>query len=173
MIILKVTQKTVFHSLFERYIFGQNHKDRVNLTAPKSFRIKNRKFLRAVTFRNSYFFGGGIVQNRDIYGRATFLNQVLRHNINSFGKVTFLKKLFFQTRNIPHYLFFMESYLFRRRCFFKRGYLLQQLPFQKNYCFTTYIFRRVTISPLRFLSTTTLPIYQLLIKLAQYQLRAI
>ena len=54
------TKNSVSLSLWKIH-FWENHKDRVKLTAPKSFRIKNRKFLRAVTFRNTYFFGGGIV----------------------------------------------------------------------------------------------------------------
>ena len=42
--------------------------------------------------------------------------------------------------------------------------------FQKSYFLTTYFFRRVAISLLRFLSTITLTIYQLVIKWAQYKL---
>ena len=67
---------------------------------------------------------------------------------------------------------FCITHLFREATFSKEV-LLQLLPFQKSYLFTTYFFRRVTISELHFLSTATLHIYQLVIKWAQYQLRTV
>ena len=68
------------------------------------------------------------------------------------------KKLIFQKSNIPHYLPFPES------CLFKRANFLKDATFYSSYFFTTYFFVRVTISQLRFLSTFTLLIYSLVIK---------
>ena len=126
--------------------------------------LVNRKFFMLVNFRNSYLFGAGIVQNRDIYRRATFSNQVLLHSVNFFRKTTFWKKLMFQNSNILHYLLLLESYLFTVATSSKKRQLVQQLPFQKNFCFTTQFFRRVTISEIRLLSKVTRPIYQLVVR---------
>ena len=119
---------------------------------------ENRKFFRAVIFRNSYLFDGGVVQNKEIYRTATFSKQVLLHSMNILGKAAFWKKLIFQKSNIPYYPIFMESYIFRAA------------TFQKSYFFTTYLFRTVTNSQLRFLPTATFSIYRLVNKWAQYQL---
>ena len=75
--------------------------------------LENMKLFRAITFRNSYIFGGAIVQNKEIYRRASFLKQVFPHTISFFRRGKFSKKLVFQKRNIPHYLLLLESYLFR------------------------------------------------------------
>ena len=76
------------------------------------------------------------------------------------------KKWIFQKRNIPHYLPFQESHLFGVVTFSK-----DVIFYSSNlYFFTTYFFTRITILQLSVLATATLPIYQLVIKWAQYQL---
>ena len=75
------------------------------------------------------------------------------HSINFFGKAKFWKKL---KSNILHSLLFLKSYLFRAATFSKGA------TFYSSYLFTTYFFKRLIISQLRFLSTV--------IKWAQYQL---
>ena len=47
--------------------------------------------VRAVTFRNSYLFGGGVVQNKYIFRRTTFWRQVFLHSNNFFSRATFGK----------------------------------------------------------------------------------
>ena len=134
------------------------------------------KLFRAVTFRNSFCFGGEIVSNKDIYRMTTFLKQLLLYSINFFRGVTFWKKLMFQKSNIPYYLLFLRSCLFRAATFLKeatfyRIYLSRRAAFlqpifseELRYCFfTTYFFGRV-ISQLRFLSKAVLLIYLLVIE---------
>ena len=125
--------------LFAEFIFSEQFFFQSKPSTEQQPR-ENRKFFRAVIFRNSYLFGGGVVQNKEIYRRATFWKQVLLHSINILGEAAFWKKLIFQKSNIPYYFF------------------------------TTYLFRTVTNSQLRFLSTATFSIYRLVIKWAQYQL---
>ena len=81
--------------------------------------LEKKKFFRAVTFRKSHYFGGGIAQNKDIYRRAHFSKQVLLHRISFFRRAESSKKIISQKRNIPHFLFFLESYLFRAATFSK------------------------------------------------------
>ena len=69
--------------------------------------LVNGKLFRAVTFRSSYLFGGGTVQ------------KVLLHSINVFKKAIFQKKIIFQKSNMPYYLPFLESCLFRAATFSK------------------------------------------------------
>ena len=111
-----------------------------NETSAEQPLLENRKFFRAVPFRNSHFFGGGIAQNKNIYRRAPLSKQALLHIISFFRRATSSKKLIFQKRNITYFLLFPKSYPFQRGHFFKRRYLLQQLPFQKSYFLTTYFF---------------------------------
>ena len=69
-----------------------------------------KMFFAVVTFRNSYLFGGGIVQTEDIYRRATFSKQLLLQSINFFRRATFWKKSEFFRKSIcgiTH--FFLES----------------------------------------------------------------
>ena len=120
--------------------------------------LEKRKFFRAVTFWKSYVFGGRIALNKDVYRGTPLLKQVLLHSISFFRRAAPSKKLVFQKRNIPHFLSFQSGH------YIQRYYLLQQLPFPQSYFLTTYFFRGVAISQLRFLSTTTLTIYQLVIK---------
>ena len=71
--------------------------------------LENKNFFRAVTFRNSYLSGGEIVQNKNIYSRATFSKMVLLYSIYFFRRATFWKELIFQESNIVHYLHFLEN----------------------------------------------------------------
>ena len=125
--------------------------------------LESRKFFRAANFRNSHFFGEAIAQNKDIYKRAPSSKQVLLHSISFFRRATTSKKLIFE-RKIFRLSYFFGELPFQSGHFFKIYYLLQQPPFQKSYFPTTFFFRRVAISQLRFLSTATLTIYQLVIK---------
>ena len=107
---------------FEELFFQNNHFFRsIYLFRIATFSERNsseqplfekRKFFRAVTFPNSYLFGGEIVQNKNIYRRVTFSKRVLLHSMHVFRKATFWKKLTSQKSNIPHYLLFLESYVF-------------------------------------------------------------
>ena len=137
--------------------------------------FQNNHFFSAIFFQSSYFFrakflptnhtlriGNSLVQlpfgtvtNRSYLQKRyfTFSKQILLHCINFFKKAKFWKKLLFQKSNIPHYLFFLDGYLFHN--FFINRYLLQ-----KSYIFTTYLFRGVTISQEPLFSTATLPISQ-------------
>ena len=126
--------------------------------------LENRKFFRVVTFRNNYLFGGGIVWNKVSTEELLFRSRYFCTASTFSEELYFGKKLISQKRNIPHYTFFSGELPFQSGYFFKRRYLLQQLPFQKSCFLTTYFFRRVTISLLRFLSTATLPTYQLVSK---------
>ena len=62
-----------------------------NKTSPEQPLLENRKFCTTVTFPSSYLCGGEIVWNRDIYGRVTYLKQLLQHRINIFRRATFRK----------------------------------------------------------------------------------
>ena len=123
---------------------------------------ENRKFFKRVTFWN--LFGGGIVQNKDIYRRAASLKQVLLHSIDFFRKESFWKKLIFQKSNISHYPLFLESYFFRGATFSKDATLYSSYLARRAAFFKRYFFRRVTILQQRFLSVATLLIYLLVIK---------
>ena len=137
--------------------------------------FQNNHFFSAIFFQNSYFFRSkllptnhtlrirnslvqlpfGTVTNRSYLQERyfTFSNQILLHCINFLKKAKFWKKLLFQKSSVLHYLFFLEGYLFND--FFVNRYLLQ-----KSCIFTTYLFRRVTISQVPLFSTATLPISQ-------------
>ena len=107
--------------------------------------LENRKFFRVVTFWNSYLSGGGIVQNEDIYRRDTFLKQV--RSIKCFRRATFLKKTSFSEKQYPALSTFFWRATFLDMLLFQTTLSsLQQLFFQKRYVFTTYFFRKITIS---------------------------
>ena len=89
---------------------------------------ENRKSFRAVTFRNSYLFDRGIVQNKDIYRGATFSKQVLLQ----FQKSYILDKSCFSEKRCSALPTSSGELTFQSGYFFKRRYLLQQLPFQKS-----------------------------------------
>ena len=82
-------------------------------TSTEQALLQNRKLFRAVNFRNSYPFGGGIAQKKEIYRRATFSKQIILHSINIFRKATYWKKLIIQKSNTLFYILFLESCLFR------------------------------------------------------------
>ena len=105
--------------------------------------LENMKFLRGVTFWNSYLFGGGVFQNTIILRRSTFSKQVLRHRINFFRRVIFWKMLVFQKSNILRYLHFLEKYLiiaatFSKDVTFDRGYIFRKATFSKELLFHSY-----------------------------------
>ena len=113
--------------------------------------LENRYFYSAVTFRNSYLLGGGIVQNRDIYRRATFSKQILLHSINFFWRTIFWKKQVFHKSNIPHYLFFLDI------CFFRVATFSRDATFYNSYLFRRATFLQHFFPELLFLSCTSFP----------------
>ena len=132
------------------------------LRAPNSWKWQ---IFRAVSFRNTYLFGGENVQSKDIQKRATFSKQVAtsaQHQI--FQKSYLLETANFTEKQYSTLPIFCGELPFQSGYFFKKAYFPQQLPFEKSYSFITYFFKRDTISQLRFLSTATLDIYQLIIK---------
>ena len=72
--------------IFSEYLIFRNE------TSNEQPLCENRKFFRAVPFRNSYFYGGVIAQNKDIYRRAPLIEA---------GTSAFSKNILF-----------LESYLF-------------------------------------------------------------
>ena len=78
------------------------------------------------------------------------------HNINFFRGARFWKKLTFQKSNIPHYLPFLYSFLFRAATFFKDATFCSSYLFRRAIFFTAYFFRKITISQLLFLSRAIL-----------------
>ena len=137
---------TAFEQSFFRSYFFKIASFQSKNSSEQTF-LENRKLFRAVTFRNNYLFGGGIVQNKDIYRRATFSKQVLLHSISIFRKATFWKKLISQKSNTPYYLLFLESCRFRVATFskdatfysilFKRAAFLQH-TFSEELLFHSY-----------------------------------
>ena len=91
----------------------------------------------------SYPLDGGIVLNKNICRRANFPKQVLLQSINLFRRATFWKKANFSEKQYSALPTFSGELPFQRGYLLKRRHLLQQLPFQKSYFFTTYFFRRV------------------------------
>ena len=136
-------------------------------------------FSQELFFQKSVVFGVKILQNSHFlrtgssYGRyfleqLFFLEELLRIKLykkellfqsrhfctaSTFSeKLRSGKKRFFR-KSIYGIPTFSGELSFQSNCFFKRRYLLQKLPFEKSYFFTTCFFRRVAISQLRFLST--------------------
>ena len=99
--------------IFSEYLIFRNE------TSTEQPLCENRKFFREVTFGNSYFFGEVIAQNKHICRRAPSIEAGTSVQHQLFQKGYIFKKLFFQKRNIPHYLLFLESYLFREATFSK------------------------------------------------------
>ena len=64
----------------------------------------------------------------DLFRIKIFIERLLfrdrLHSVNFFKRVIFWKKLIFQKSNVPYYILFLESYLFRAASFFKRCYIL-------------------------------------------------
>ena len=102
--------------------------------------LENRKFFRVVTFQNSYLFDEGIVQNKYIYRRATFSKMIPLYSINFFRRATFQKKANFSGKQYSALPTFSGELIFQSVSFFKRRYLLLQLPFQKNYFFLQHTY---------------------------------
>ena len=124
-----------------------------NETSTQQPLCENRKFFRAITFRNSYFFGGVIAQSKDIYRRAPLIEAGTSAQHQLFQKSYIFKKPTFP-----------EEPPFQSGNFFKRRNLLQKKAFQEGYFLATCFFIKVAILQLLFLSTATLTIYQLVIK---------
>ena len=116
-----------------------------------------------------------------LFGTATFLTEellkmkifteelpfsklILLHSINIFRRAKFWKKASFSEKQYSSLPTFSRQLPFQRDSFFKRGYLLKQLPLRKSYFFTVYFSRRITILQLGFLSKAAFPIYQSVIK---------
>ena len=112
--------------IFSEYLIFRNE------TCTEQPLCENKKRFRAVNFRNSYFFGGVIAQNKYIYRKVPLIEAGLsaRHQPTFPGELPFLSSHFFKIR-----------------------YLLQQQLFQKSYFLTTYSFRRVAISQLLSIAT--------------------
>ena len=98
-------------------------------TSTKQPLLEKRWFFRICIFRSNYLFAGETVQNKNIFRRGTFSNQVLLRSINLFRRVTFWKKLIFWKCNIPYCLLFLDSYFFRVAAY------LKYLTFHNSYCF--------------------------------------
>ena len=80
--------------------------------------FQNRKFFRVLNFWNSYLFGDGIVQNKDIYRETTF-----RKKANFSGRQysvlpTFSGELPFQSGYFFKRIIFYSSYIFKRAIFY-------------------------------------------------------
>ena len=137
----------------------------------KQLILENRKFFRTV------LFGTPTILVEELC-RINISKEELLFRSGCFCAASafseerdFRRNYFFQKRNIPHKLFFLESHLLRAVTFpkdvtFYNRYLFKKATFSQH-----ILFRRVIISQLRFVSTATLTIYQLVIKWAQYQLR--
>ena len=125
-----------------------------------------------------------------LFGTPTILAEKLcRINISE-EELLFRSRSFCTASVFPEELDFRRNLFFRKEIFlisyfFWRASSLELLLFQKTSpCIAAtfsekllsqniYFFRRVIISQLRFVSTATLTIYQLVIKWAQYQLRTL
>ena len=130
-------------------------------------------FQKSVVFgvkilQSSHFLRTGSSLRQVLFGTAIFLEELFRIKLykkellfqsrhfctaSTFseklrsGKNRFFRKSIYALPTFSGELSFQSNY------FFKRRYLLQKLPFEKGYFFTTCFFRRVAISQLRFLST--------------------
>ena len=105
--------------------------------------LEKRKFFRAVTFRNSYLFGGRISYNNDIGTSAQHQrfqkSYILQKNQFSrtaifcityfFWRATFLERLFFQKTLPSIAATFSEELHFHNVLFQKSYYVTAMLPF--------------------------------------------
>ena len=166
----------------QQLLFRDSYVFRIAAFSPFS---EQTLFRRSYLFRTASFFGVKLLQSKHflkirsslrqlLFGKTTLSGRTVQNKFFKVGtsaqhqlfqKATFWKKPIFQRNNIPQYIpFFSGELTFQSGYFFKRRYLLQQLPFQKGYIFKTYFFRRVTISQQQFHSTVTLFTYSLVIK---------
>ena len=64
----------------------------------------------------------------DLFRIKIFIEMLLfrdrLHSVNFFKRVIFWTTLIFQKSNVPHYILFLESYLFRAASFFERCCIL-------------------------------------------------
>ena len=75
--------------------------------------LENRKFFRAVTFWNNFFFDGGIVKIKHVCSELLFRSRYFWPCISFFRRATFSKQLIFQKRIIPYNCFFLNKLLFQ------------------------------------------------------------
>ena len=146
--------------LSSNHFFQNNYFFRVELLL-SSHSLRIGRSFRQVLFGTATFLGVEMFRIKISTEELLFRNQVLLHSINFFQRAAFWKKANFSEKQYSTLFTFSGELSFQSGYFFKKRYLLFQLPSQKSYFFTTYFFRRVTVSQLPFLSTTTVPIYQL------------
>ena len=125
---------------------------RIATSSRQLFFQKIYLFQSEASTKQPFLLGRGIGENKDIYWRATFLKQVILHRINCCRRDTLWKNVFIRKA------IFCITYIFWRTTF------SEQLLFQKMLpSISSYLFRNGTFSQLRFFSTATIPIDQLLI----------
>ena len=146
--------------LSSNHFFQNNYFFRVELLS-SSHSLRIGSSFRQVLFGTATFLGVEMFRIKISTEELLFRNQVLLHSINFFQRVAFWKKANFSEKQYSTLSTFSGELSFQSGYFFKKRYLLFQLPSQKSYFFTTHFFRRVTVSQLPFLSTATVPIYQL------------
>ena len=94
--------------IFSEYLIFRNE------TSNEQQLCENRKFFRAVPFRNSYLFGGVIAQNKDIYRRAPLIEA----GTSAFSKnILFLESYLFWAATFSYELL-SHNILFQRSCYF-------------------------------------------------------
>ena len=108
--------------------------------------FEGKKFFGAVTFWDSCIFGGGFVQNKDIYRKFTFSKQVLLNRIKFFKKSNILEKPNFsekQYSGLPTFYFLLEPSLLQKTlpsiaATFSEELFFFNIYFQKNCKFHRY-----------------------------------
>ena len=133
--------------------------------------LENRTFFRKIHFRNSYPFGGRIVQNKNVYREANFSKQVLLQNIIFCRRAKFWKNLIF-SKALFRIIYFSWRAIFLERLLFEITLLSTAATFSEDSIFTKDFQKRYYVTA-TFFSQLTLPIYQLVIKWAQYQLHTL
>ena len=86
---------------------------------PSSHFVRTESSLGQLLFWKATFLVEYLLRIKISTEELLWLMQVLLHSINFFRRAAFSKKLFFQKRNILHYLLFQESYLFAAATFSK------------------------------------------------------
>ena len=133
------------------------------ITSSQQLFFQNSYFFRAKLLRSSHYLRIRRSLGQFLFGTATFLEEELLRMKMSVEDLLFQSRFFctesqvfllhfgkrriFQKSNIPHYLFFLERHLFRAAIaekvyFFKRCYLLQQLPFFRSAIFYDMLFQK-------------------------------
>ena len=131
-------------------------------------------FFRAKLLASSHFLRIESSSGQLLFGTATFLAEELLRIKISTAELLFPSRYFCTASTFSEKLHFGKKHfrkaIFRITYFFWRATFLERLLFQKilpsmaaqfsqEPLFTTYFFRRVTISQLCFASIATLPIY--------------